>query len=201
MKNANEKSIAAYNRKAHKYESTPEGQFTRKFRELLLSKVILQENNNVLDVACGNSALLAAINKQIPINGFGIDIADQMIIGATAGNPDMEFYTAGCEDIPFADNSMDVITVSVAYHHFPDMTAFAKEAERVLKPKGQIFIADVYLPAVLRLILNPFVPLSKAGDIKFYSPKEIVKTLKYAGLEMSDVEIAGHIQLITMHKP
>ena len=52
-------------------------------------------------------------------------------------------------------------------------TPFAKEMKRILKPKCVIYIADIYYPLIIRAILNPFVPQSKAGDVKFYSPKEI----------------------------
>ena len=48
-----------------------------------------------------------------------------------------------------------------------------KEMKRILKPKCVIYIADIYYPLIIRAILNPFVPLSKAGDVKFYSLKEI----------------------------
>ena len=52
-------------------------------------------------------------------------------------------------------------------------TPFYNEMKRILKPKCVIYIADIYYPLIIRAILNPFVPLSKAGDVKFYSPKEI----------------------------
>ena len=40
----------------------------------------------------------------------------------------MTFETAGCEKIPFDDRFFDLITVCAAYHHFPDVRAFASEA-------------------------------------------------------------------------
>ena len=35
--------------------------------------------------------------------------------------------------IPFDDGLFDLITVCAAYHHFPDVRAFAAEAFRLLK--------------------------------------------------------------------
>jgi len=154
----------------------------------------------VLDVACGNGALLSALNKRKPINGFGVDVADRMVQNAASANPGMEFKVAGCEEIPFQDNIMDIITVSAAYHHFPDVTAFAREAKRLLKRNGTVYIADVYLPSVLRLICNPFLPLSRAGDVKFYSPKEIVDNFIRAGFTEKGIKISGHIQVVSMTK-
>ena len=198
MFNFNDKSKAAYNQIADDYDSTFDGQFTRKFKNLLIANITLRENCNVLDVACGNGSFLAALNRLKPINGFGIDIADRMIKNAADSNPGMEFRVSGCEALPFQAETMDVITVCAAYHHFPDVAAFAREAKRVLRPKGQLYIADVYLPAVLRWIFNPFVPLSKAGDVRFYSPKKIAANFRRFGFEETDVKITGHIQLVSM---
>ena len=196
----NKKSRKAYNKKADGYDDSFEGRFTLKFRELLLSEITLDVNANVLDVACGNGSLLAALNKKTPINGFGIDIAENMIKNASVKTPDMVFRTSGCESIPFEDSSMDLITVSAAYHHFPDTTAFAKEANRVLKTKGKIYIAEIYLPLFLRMILNPFVPLMPDGDVRFYSPKKIIRNFERFGFQKIDIKIHGSIQIVALQK-
>lgn len=200
MNKFNKKSRAAYNKIADDYDNSPDGKFTAKFKKLLLLSIDLKENYNVLDVACGNGTLLAAMKKQKSINGFGIDIAEQMIKNAAELNPEMEFQAAGCEAIPFQNNSMDIITVCAAYHHFPDADAFAGEAKRLLKIGGKIYIADIYLSSFLRIILNPLVPLLKSGDVKFYSPNEITNTFSKHGFVKTDVKITDCIQIISMKK-
>jgi len=200
MAASNDKSKNAYNKMADGYDFSPEGRFTRKFQNRLISNIIFRENQNILDVACGTGSLLTSLHKQKPINGFGIGIADQMIKNAAVNNPTMEFHVSGCETIPFQNETMDIITVCVAYHHFPDVAAFAKEAKRVLKTRGKIYIAEIYLPAILRIICNPFVPLSNSGDVKFYSPKEIIRNFKKLGFEKPEVKITGHIQIVSMQK-
>ena len=200
MADFNEKSKAAYDKKADDYENTPEGKFTLKFQRLLAENLTFQEGQSILDVACGTGTLLALLNKKKPIKGYGIDISNQMIKNAAANNPNMAFYTAGCESIPFPDGSMDVITVSAAYHHFPDTAAFAKEARRVLKPNGILCIAEIYLPSVIRVIANPFIPLMPDGDVKIYSSKQILGIHTPYGFEKGDVVIRGHIQLVSMRK-
>ena len=200
MADFNAKSKAAYNEKADNYDNTHDGRFTRRFKQLLVSEAELCENTTVLDVACGNGSLLAALNNKTPIIGFGIDIADRMIKNAAANNPDMTFRVSGCESIPFGECSMDVITVCAAYHHFPDTQAFAKEAKRVLRPSGAIYIADVYLPSVPRFVINPFVPLSRAGDVRFYSPKEIAGNFEQYGFETVETKVVGHVQIVVAKK-
>ena len=198
MPNFNDKSKAAYNKIADDYDNSPEGRFTYKFKCLLMENVELEENINLLDIACGNGSLLTMLNKQKKLNGFGIDISDQMIENAIRNNPTMEFRVAGCEAIPFGDDTMDIITVCAAYHHFPDVKAFAREAKRLLKKEGLIYIAEIHMNALFRFICNPFVPLSKAGDVRFYSPIQISNNFCQLGFKKIDVTLSNGVQIISM---
>jgi ubiquinone/menaquinone biosynthesis C-methylase UbiE len=190
------RSFSAYNKKADDYENTFDGRFTQKFKALLVENVALQEGDHVLDVACGNGRLLHMFAEQCAIHGYGADLSDKMIEQARLLNPSMDFRVGRCEDLPFEDSAFDVITVCAAYHHFPDVKGFAKEAARLLKAQGAIYIADVYYPWPIRTIANPFVRLSKAGDVKFYAPREIIATLEEAGFQIGTYRIDGHIQII-----
>jgi ubiquinone/menaquinone biosynthesis C-methylase UbiE len=141
------------------------------------------------------------MNDRKPIAGFGIDIAERMIDSASEKNPGMEFRVSGCESIPFNDGSMDILTVCAAYHHFPDVAAFAQEAARILVPGGMLYIADMLVPALVRVILNPFVPLLfKDGDVRFYSPKKIIGNFKRFGFEKANVKVSGNIQIVSLCK-
>jgi ubiquinone/menaquinone biosynthesis C-methylase UbiE len=201
MSNFSDRSKSAYNIKANGYDNSREGQFTRNIHRILLTMVEWHENQRILDVACGTGSFLAAMNARKPIAGFGIDIAQHMIEKAAEKNPGMEFRVSGCESIPFPDGSMDLITVCAAYHHFSDVAAFAREARRVLKPGGMLYIADMFVPSLIRVTLNPFVPfLFKDGDVKFYSPKQIADNFKrYMFYEIS-AKTSGNVQVVSMRK-
>lgn len=124
----------------------------------------------------------------------------KMVEQAKLLNPDMHFYVADCEQLPFDANTIDIMTVCAAFHHFPDIEKFADEAKRTLKPGGTLYIAEVYLPAVLRVICNPFVRLSKAGDVKFYAPKEITALFEKRGFSAQNVLIDDMTQLVVLRK-
>ena len=115
-------------------------------------------------------------------------------------NPDMEFAAGTCDQIPYADQMFDVITVSAAYHHFPCVSAFASEAYRLLKVGGALYIAEVFYPPLFTFLCNPFVPLMKDGDVRFYSPREIMLTLEKAGFQDASHLTSGHIQLVRAAK-
>lgn len=196
MNRFEKRSLESYNQKADDYDNTPEGKFTLNYNKMLLETVKIQDGNAVLDVACGNGRLLGLFADKYTIDGYGTDISDKMIEQAKTKNPSMMFSIGTCEQLPFADNIFDVITVSAAYHHFPDVAKFAKEAYRVLKANGTIYIAELFYPTILRAIGNLFIPLSSAGDVKIYSPNEIMKTLKDAGFQKADYTTNGHMQIV-----
>lgn len=200
MKSFTEKSKAAYNKMAADYDNNYEGRFTQPFKEHLFQVITLRDGDTVLDVACGTGSLLRMLASKADINGFGADLSDEMVRVASKANPPMTFVSAGCEHIPFKAGQFDIITVCCAYHHFPDVQAFAKEAQRLLKPGGGLYIAEIYLPAFCRVVLNPFVPLLPDGDVRLYSVKQIVRNFEPFGFKRVDVQIAENRQILCMEK-
>ena len=201
MSNFHEKNIRAYDKKAGHYNDTFDGKFTEKFKALLLANMDIKENDSVLDVGCGNGTLLSKLAEAKAISGFGIDISLQMIENAKLRYPEFQFAVSSCEKMPFPDNMMDTITVCAAFHHFPDVNAFASEAKRLIKQGGSLYIAEVCFPPLIRHIANVFLPLSKEGDVKFYSPKEIERIFSRVGFRLVNVIKQGHIQIMRLQIP
>ena len=194
------RSFRSYQQKADHYDDTPDGMYTRAFKDLLMEMVQIPEGGQVLDVACGNGRLLEMLSRRHHFNGFGVDISDRMVENAGRLNPAMVFLQAGADAFPFEDASFDVITVCAAYHHFPDVNAFAKEAWRVLKPDGKLYIAEVYYPRLLRVLCNPLIRFSPAGDVRLYSPEEILRVVTNAGFRKDAQRIQENIQIISARK-
>lgn len=200
MNKFEQRSKDSYNKKAEKYDSTFDGKFTVKFKNMIFNNLNIPNNSNVVDIACGNGRLLKMLSSKGLFNGYGVDISEKMIEQAKMLNPSMNFYVAGCEKLPFEDNFIDLMTVSASFHHFPDVEKFAKEVNRVVKKGGRIYITEIYLPYILQVIFNPFVKFSKAGDVKFYSPKEIASLFEKNGFYTENIVIDGMIQLISLCK-
>ena len=198
--NHNEKNIKAYDKKADYYDKTPDGKFTEKFKNLLLDTLAPKEGDYILDVGCGNGTLLSKIAATKSVHGYGTDISPQMVKNAASLNPDFRFAVSSCENIPFDSGLMDIITVCAAYHHFPNVDAFADEAKRLMKQGGSLYIAEIYLPPVVRQIANIFLPFSKDGDVKFYSSSVITSTFSSKGFRLVDVKTKRHIQILHLQK-
>ena len=197
---AEDKSEKAYDKKADNYNNTFDGRFTEKFKQILQNEVVLQKNYKLLDVACGNGELVSRFLKNNDIKGFGIDISGNMIENAKLLCPQGSFKKSNCEHTGFERNFFDVITVSAAYHHFPNVHLFAKECHRILKKDGRLYIAEVYLPNVLRLLINPFIKLSKEGDVKIYSTLDIISNFEEVGFVCSKKTFKGFVQLLELQK-
>jgi ubiquinone/menaquinone biosynthesis C-methylase UbiE len=200
MNKFGERSRKSYNAIADHYDDTFDGRFTLEFKHRLLREIHAVRGARVLDVACGNGTLLKMLEDRFGILGYGSDISEKMIENAAEKNPGMVFRAAGCEDMPFESQFFDLLTVCAAYHHFPDVGAFAAEAHRLLKPGGYLYIAEVYYSAFPRFLFNLVLPLSKAGDVKFHSPEEIVEVFERAGFKKVKIAINGHIQIVVLQK-
>jgi ubiquinone/menaquinone biosynthesis C-methylase UbiE len=62
------------------------------------------------------------------------------------GEANVDFLPADAENLPFAANSLDLITCRIAPHHFPDVFRFVMECTRTLKPGGRLIIEDHVVP-------------------------------------------------------
>lgn len=194
------RSRRSYNKKAEHYDDTFDGRFTVKFKEILCKAVTVCPGDRVADIACGNGRFLYQLAERGDFLGYGIDISEKMIEQARQLNPDMDFYVGGCEALPFADRTIDVMTVCAAFHHFPAVERFAAEADRVMRSGGVLYIAEIYLPAVFRYLCNPFLRFSRAGDVRFYAPDEIVSLFEAYGFLPLRVEISHGVQMIALEK-
>ncbi len=204
MNKYEQKSKDNYNKIADNYESTFDGKFTAKFKEELLKIISVPDGGTVLDIACGNGRFLKQLSNLSTLNGslslsmFGVDISEKMIANAKELNPSMSFYVAECDTLPFDDNMIDTITISASFHHFPDVEKFAIETRRIIKSNGLIYIAEILLPSIIRVLCNPLLKFSKAGDVKFYSPNEIVSIFENHGFIKDNVVINGTLQIVVM---
>ena len=174
MNKKTEQSRIAYNKIASEYDTSREGVYTRFHIKELSHTIALSEGDIVLDVACGTGTLLQELSKKAKIQANGLDVSENMIHVAKMRYPNMNFKVRPCYPLEWSDESFDIITVCCAFHHFDNPQGFVNECKRVLKKNGTVYIADPNFSALLRFIANKFwFPVSKSGDVRIYSPKEL----------------------------
>lgn len=127
-------------------------------RERLMSSLNLHGSETVLDVGCGRGLLLNAAARRLTTGkAIGIDLwqsADQSdnkpeITLANAEREEVldrvEVKTGDMRELPFEDQTVDVVVSSLAIHNIPDKEGRVKavqEIARVLKPNGQVALLD-----------------------------------------------------------
>lgn len=98
-------------------------------------------NQLALDLGCGGGfdcAKLAAAG----CSTVGIDIQQKMIHYARKHNPGAHYLVADYHKLPFGINTFDVVVSNCALLYSSDKKRAIAEAVRVLKPSGQLCIAD-----------------------------------------------------------
>lgn len=102
-------------------------------------------NKEVLEIATGPGLLarrVAAASKRM----IATDYSEGMIREAKKGNhpSNLTFEIADATDLPYKDNSFDVVLVANALHIIPDPEKVLQEIDRVLRPGG-ILIAPTFV--------------------------------------------------------
>ncbi|KAL0221637.1 hypothetical protein RCL1_001491 [Eukaryota sp. TZLM3-RCL] len=91
--------------------------------------------SSYLDVGCGNGEITQSVG-----NFFGIDRANGVDV-REASNEFINYQKIDGENLPFEDNSFDLVTCFVAIHHFRT-DKMLKEMARVLKLGGLLVIRE-----------------------------------------------------------
>jgi SAM-dependent methyltransferase len=126
----------------------------------LLDGLRLRGDERILDLGCGRGAvLLLAAQRLTTGRAVGVDLwkkADQSgnAVEATRRNAmaegvadRVELHTADMAELPFADNSFDVVVSNVAIHNVKGQAGRERaiaQAVRVLRPGGRLLIADIW---------------------------------------------------------
>ena len=147
-----------------------------------------------LDVATGggHTALRFA---RYGVRMVATDLGTNMLEAARAhiagqGVDTVRYSGADAENLPFADNTFDLVTCRVAAHHFPDAYRFVLEAARVLKPGGRLAVHDHLLPedAAAMDYIEAFETLRDPSHFRAFNESEWRGLLLDAGLLVEHVE-------------
>jgi ubiquinone/menaquinone biosynthesis C-methylase UbiE len=98
----------------------------------------------VLDLGCGNGALLVALASRIE-SGIGVDISTRAIRFAQHNSrhcTHLSFQPIVDAQLPFPDQSFDLVISFLSFRYL-DWDASLREIKRVLAPNGRLFVIDM----------------------------------------------------------
>ena len=112
----------------------------------------INEGDTVLDLGSGAGFDCFLAVKRVGKKGkvIGVDMTPKMIEKAKNnaekyGYKNVEFKLGEIENLPIEDNSIDVIISNCVINLSPDKPQVFKEAYRVLKKNGKMFVSDIVL--------------------------------------------------------
>jgi SAM-dependent methyltransferase len=155
----------------------------------MASLVKLNSNHKVLDVGSGLGGASRYLASAYGCRVIGLDLTDEYCRVAQSfadrlGLASLVTYRQGSAlDMPFDDNSFDVVWTQHAAMNIADKPKLYSEIARVLRPKGHFAMYDVLAGPVSPLYYP--VPWASDSSISFLSiPDDLHELLEASGLNI-----------------
>lgn len=156
----------------------------------------LRRGETVLDLGSGGGfdCFLAAAQVGEEGRVIGVDMTPEMLEKARrnareGGHANVEFRLGEIENLPVADNTVDVIISNCVVNLSPHKLRVFQEAYRVLRPGGRLMVSDIVLlrplPSGLRKSVAAYVGCVAGAELK----EEYLRTIGDAGF--TAVEVVG----------
>jgi ubiquinone/menaquinone biosynthesis C-methylase UbiE len=106
----------------------------------------------VLEIGCGGGARLAHLGRRLGAACRGLDPAAAAVAHAAAAHPEVAFERGTADALPYEDAAFDLVILGFClYLADPsDHFTIAREADRVLRPRGFLVIHDFLPPRPYR---------------------------------------------------
>jgi SAM-dependent methyltransferase len=114
----------------------------------LVAAARLSSSERVLDIATGPGYIAEAFARSAR-EVVGVDLTEAMLAIAkertkSRGISNLTFRAADAQNLPFENQSFDVVVCRLALHHLEKPLAVLREMTRVCSPSGKVLVEDIY---------------------------------------------------------
>lgn len=167
----------------------------------LASQINLNSKHEVLDVGSGIGGASRYLASEYGCQVTGLDLTDEYCRVAQSfadrlGLASQVTYRQGSAlDMPFDDNSFDVVWTQHAAMNIPDKPKLYSEIARVLRPNGHFAMYDVLAGPVSPVIYPvPWAPDASISDLA--TPDQLRQLLQASGLNILNWNDTSEIGLV-----
>ncbi len=173
----------------------------KRFRELALQNLVITPDTKILDLCCGKGQTTQfLINYSNCVTG--LDLSPYALEEAKKNVPQADFTEGLAQDLPFPDNSFDIVHTSVALHEMTtdELEEIFAQVYRVLVPNGIFTFIDLHQPHNYLFTpgLNLFMFLFETETAWQLLKTDLPQMLKDSGFTVSDFQLyaGGSLQVI-----
>jgi len=101
-----------------------------------------QAVSRILDLGCGTGRFSPALAEQFDAEVVGVDPSAKMLAIASTKSRDrrVRYCRARAEALPVTSGKIDLVFMSMSYHHVSEPVAAARECRRVLRGGGSVVL-------------------------------------------------------------
>ena len=118
---------------------------TKAWRRVVTAIISPKPDMKILDIAAGTgSSSKPLVDKGADV--IALDFSEGMLAAGRKRHKDIKFQQGDALNLPFAENTFDVTTISFGLRNTSDTTAALKDALRVTKKGGRIVVCEFSHP-------------------------------------------------------
>lgn len=139
------------------------------FADWIVSHYEIAPRAIVLELGCGTGSMwinnlhLLANGVQLILTDFSVGMLETAKKNVSCEN--VTFCQVDIQDIPYPDNSFDVVIANMMLYHVPNLHQGLSEVRRVLKPGGKLYCATYGIHGIAEYVTDLLQDMNVSGQV------------------------------------